>query len=328
MLWVVIGHSVLEKVPETWPCYVATLVDFAYSFHMALFIFTSGYLFYMTRLAPSERKWTYPTIIADKAKRLIIPGIVFSLLAFVLKVAFPGEMARKVGLEANDIIHIILYPNDSPLKEMWFIVTLFWMFLLSPVWKLSLTNRWTILGTIVALAVLHFVHIDTELLCIDRFCFFAIWFYLGIILCKTALVDTILHKKSLLVLAVGIGIYAIGVVTIPVFKIIGGIVLSIGLALTFDAYIPKIFSSFRNYTYQIFLMGIFCQIFVCILYAYFGSPIYVDLTFARIDVCYLAAFLLCIAVGLYIPVIISKLIEKTGSKPLLLCIGLKPKKQN
>ena len=50
MLWVVIGHASLGKVGEG-PEWENALFRFAYSFHMPLFIFVSGYLFNMTRLS-------------------------------------------------------------------------------------------------------------------------------------------------------------------------------------------------------------------------------------------------------------------------------------
>ena len=110
MLWVVVGHSFIGSAnhPEMWPLYVRVLYKFAYSFHMALFMFTSGYLFFMTRLADGENKWPYQKVIIDKAKRLLLPGIVFSLLAFILKIAFPAEMSRKVGKSGDrntDLLH-------------------------------------------------------------------------------------------------------------------------------------------------------------------------------------------------------------------------------
>lgn len=48
MLWVVIGHAPLSM--DSMPLLVEWAYHFAYSFHMALFILVSGYLFQLTRL--------------------------------------------------------------------------------------------------------------------------------------------------------------------------------------------------------------------------------------------------------------------------------------
>lgn len=74
----------------------------------------------------------------------------------------------------------------------------------------------------------------------------------------------------------------------------------------------KTFFSFRDYTYQIYLLGIFFNVFCSILRAKLGLPF---------GPMYIASMLL----GLYMPVLISKLLEWINWKPLLLCIGLKQK---
>ena len=314
MLWVVIGHAYMgsDKNPDQWPVYVLTLHRFAYSFHMALFMFTSGFLFYLTRLSDSNNtRWTFQSIIADKTKRLLLPGLVFSLLALLLKVAFPGEMERTVSLGLQDIVHILLFPNDNPLREMWFIVTLFWMFVCVPLWKWCINDNRRVVGVLALLCFLHFVHPSTQFLCLREVCIFAIWFFCGIVVCKTGTVDRMFSANKLLTLTAGILVYTFGAITHPVGQIVGGIILSIGLALLLDRYVPGIFLSFRNYTYQIFLMGIFCQIFVRIMYAHSEIP-------------YLPAYLLSVAMGLYVPVLISKLTIKTRYRPLLYCMGLRP----
>lgn len=50
MLWVVVGHSFIGQTGER-PVYVDRLFDFAYSFHMPLFMLVSGWLFFLTRLS-------------------------------------------------------------------------------------------------------------------------------------------------------------------------------------------------------------------------------------------------------------------------------------
>lgn len=336
MLWVVIGHSFLGifKLGPTWETW---LCDFAYSFHMPLFMLISGWLFYITRLRavdlnlskgkdnrPSirdnsldlgkEKKWNCWAIVNDKAIRLLLPGLVFSIVALLLKIAFPGEMTRQVGLSINEVAHSYLYPYDNPMRELWFIVTLFAFFLFTPLWKWLVKNKWLEWGGIVALLVLHFFHPETTLLCIDRICRFAIWFYLGLVISKENLVDECLAKKPWLTIIIGVIIYVIGRYTDPFITTFGGIVFSFGLAILLDKYIPKTFFSFRNYTYQIFLMGIFAQMFVKIMFKHISMP-------------YVAAYIICILMGLYVPVLVSKLIEKINWKPLSLCVGLKPIKK-
>lgn len=312
MLWVVIGHSPLGE-PGGGPLWENVLYDFAYSFHMSLFMLVSGWLFYRTRLVTdNSRKWSYGAIIKDKAVRLLLPGLVFSLIALLLKIIFPGEISRKVGFDLSEIIHGYIYPYDNPLRELWFIVTLFWLFILTPLWRTVFSKSWSMWVTLGLLVILYFVGIDTELLCFDRVSRFAVWFYLGMLMSSTDVVEKVFEKHALLTFTGGIVIYVVGCLYLPFLATLGGIILSLGLALILDRYLPQTFFSFRNYTYQIFLMGIFAQMLVKILYRYIELP-------------YILTYLVCIIAGLYVPVAVSKLLEKINSKPLLLCAGLKTK---
>ena len=55
MLWVVIGHSFVGEFHKG-PDWETAICDFAYSFHMPLFMLVSGWLFYLTRLSSYEIK--------------------------------------------------------------------------------------------------------------------------------------------------------------------------------------------------------------------------------------------------------------------------------
>ena len=316
MLWVVIGHAFLGEFKQG-PEWETALCRFAYSFHMPLFMLVSGWLFYLTRLNTGSaggggRFWSYKEIVKDKAIRLLLPGLVFSLVSLALKIAFPGEMTRQVGLDINEIIHSYLYPYDNPFRELWFIVTLFIFFLMTPFWKWTMKRKWSIWGCLLLLIVLHFFHPSTTFLCIDRVCTHAIWFYAGLLISKEDLVTRYVSNQPWLTFVAGVAIYVTGMYTNPSIITIGGITFSFAIALIADRFIPKLFSGFRNYTYQIFLMGIFAQMFVKILYKHLPMP-------------YLIVYIICIAAGLYVPVLVSKLIEKINWKPLSLCVGLKKK---
>ena len=49
MLWVIIGHAFLGRIGEG-PIWENCMINFAYSFHMPLFMLVSGWLFFHTRL--------------------------------------------------------------------------------------------------------------------------------------------------------------------------------------------------------------------------------------------------------------------------------------
>ena len=250
----------------------------------------------------------YKELLFNKFQRLLIPGLFFSLLALLLKFAFPGEMERSISFSISEIIRSYMYPFDNAFRELWFVVTLMWMFVLVPLWHLTFKHDGSVVATVVVLMLLHLEHPSTEFLCLGRLMGFAVWFYLGMICCKYNWVD-ILQKNPYLTFLIGV-IYIIGLYLHDSIATFGGITFSFALAFIADRYLPQLFCTFRNYTYQIYLIGIFAQIFVKIIAKHISMP-------------YVVGYLLCVAAGLYIPVVISKLVKKINWLPLSICVGLK-----
>lgn len=98
---------------------------------------------------------------------------------------------------------------------------------------------------------------------------------------------------------------------IPLLNIFVGIFFSLTLCMFLSRHLPGLFGSFREYTFQIFLMGIFFQIAIRFIYAKLG-----------IACLYWPLYIVSILLALYMPVLISKAIRKTGSKALARCFGL------
>ena len=143
MLLVIIGHVVLTNVPGDATTPIATGIGrIIYSFHMPLFIFISGWLFYYTCIG---RDKPYKEMLVSKAKRLAIPFFAFTIIAMVLKLAFPQLMHRVVDVE--EIVNTFLFFRSNPLGEMWFVIVLFELMLLYPIYKLIINNSFSaILG--------------------------------------------------------------------------------------------------------------------------------------------------------------------------------------
>ena len=99
---------------------------------------------------------------------------------------------------------------------------------------------------------------------------------------------------------------------IPILTPFSAIAFSLALAKILDQYVPQLFCSFRNYNMQIYLMGLWGQMVV-------------KMVTMRYELPWLLGYVVSIALGLYIPVLISMILEKINWKPLLLCVGLKKK---
>ena len=90
-----------------------------------------------------------------------------------------------------------------------------------------------------------------------------------------------------------------------------GIVFSFALCLNVAKRWPGLFRSFRDYTFQIFLMGIFFQMAIRWTYVKWGN-----------DMLFVPMWLLSVIIGVYAPTLIAKVIENKAPKYVKMCFGL------
>lgn len=317
MLWVVIGHAPLTPVTIqgsneldiTIHNIAKFLFSIAYSFHMPLFIMISGYLFYRTRIT---KGWKYLEMVKEKWIRLGIPYIVFITLAILLKICMPGSVDRSVDTNAIGIIMNYLAPFNGALQEMWFVAVIMIYFLLYPIYPLLLKSKNSILITIALSIAMFFIPVGTmtDFFAINRAVHFFLFFFIGITISRLKLEQTI---SSWYAIGISSAIYCISYILKldPLTSLCGSLAFW-GLAIIVDGHLSNnIFHSFRNYTYQIFLIGIFAQIAIKIVYGKVQNEGY-----------YLIFWIACILAGIYVPVIIAKIAERTNNSFLKKLLGL------
>jgi hypothetical protein len=95
---------------------------------------------------------------------------------------------------------------------------------------------------------------------------------------------------------------------------ISGIFLFISLFMLIDQYVPKLFSSYRNYIYQIYLMSFIFQPFVELI---LWKTLFYNENLLMLF------YVINVAFGIYGPVLVSKLIERVPYRMVRLCFGLK-----
>lgn len=121
MTLVVAGHSdITPDFKNLW------IFKWAYSFHMPLFFFISGFLIALT--VPNEKLKNYRTFLKKKAIRLLIPFLFINTIIFIIKATFikdssmlqhPVELTWKSLLESTFL---------NPMGFMWFLPALFTIF--------------------------------------------------------------------------------------------------------------------------------------------------------------------------------------------------------
>ena len=182
MLWVVIGHAGPSPELSDYPPYALFIWEFAYSFHMPLFITISGFLFYLTRL--NNEKWNYVDTMKEKLVRFGIPFVFFTIIGIIIKSVFSSSVTRATTISFGEFLNAILYPYNGPMRNFWFLATILWFFMLFPVWKVILRNKWLSIITFVCLCFVQIKHPQTDFLAIRSVGEQAIFFYSGLLCAK------------------------------------------------------------------------------------------------------------------------------------------------
>lgn len=220
-------------------------------------------------------------------------------------------MKRSVELSFKQIINSVLYPASNPLGEMWFIITLFIIFLFYPVFKWSLQwNKCIVSVWITALLLNLFFPKDIEILCFSQVAYYLVYFYSGLLFFKF---DAYKYTDTKCFFVVSLMFFVLfNILVLPViFLTFTGIAFSVALCLLLSHYRTRLYSSFRDYTFQIFLMGLFFQMGIRFLYVKLDN-----------ELLYWPLYVLSILLALYMPVLISKMIQKIESPFIHQCFGL------
>lgn len=310
MLLVVIGHVTLTNVPSDSSTPIATGIErIIYSFHMPLFIFISGWLFYFTCILKEKN---FKDVVIAKLKRLGIPFLAFTLMATILKSAFPSLMHRPVTLQ--ELIDTFFFFKSNPLGEMWFIIVLFELMLLYPVYKSITKNDLSAaIGLGGAILISRFFP-EISYFNLGRVAYMLPFFVAGILCCKFEwhrFMSKLWFLLSMAVLFIPCNIMGELPESMNTETAFVGTLLTMSLCLIVGKFIPQLFSSFRDYTFQIFLMGIFFQMTIRWGYVKINN-----------EWLFVPMWLLSVVIGVYAPTFIAKIIDKKAPKYVKMCFGL------
>ncbi len=305
ILWIVLGNAYLNPSGND-PEWVNTLLRTAYTFHLPLLMFTSGCIFSKKFLLNENNAKTGESL-KGHILGLLIPYLLFTLVAVIVKLIMTKEPSLPVM--ATDLIRGLFFPGLQPMSALWFILVLICYYLMLPIWKLTFEKSWYAWSFVILLLVVHLLTVPGELFAIKWACYFAFYFYLGVVIMKKGWLDHLSGMTGFFVFLIGYIVYSISLDVDKTMAEMGGIAFSMGLVLILNSSFPKTFSTFRDYYLQIFLMGYFVQILFRTLYGYLSIP-------------YILGYLICLALGIYVPVIITKIIHSRKITSLYYYIGL------
>ena len=184
---VIIGHCLPKpNGTEMLPLWAKIIHDMIYSFHMPLFFVLAGFLFINSFYRQSNSIQNFANFISTKFIRLIIPYFSIGTLAYLLKVLVFNRFAyRPASADIVSYIKSMLIPWDNPNIYLWFLPTIFFVFLFS---YLVLDNDnykkfnpiiWVILSFIVSF-LSYFTHITW--LNISGILYYLFYFFVGVLL--------------------------------------------------------------------------------------------------------------------------------------------------
>ena len=128
IILVVLGHSGFEEASVMGN--LKALHTYIYSYHMPLFFFISGYLYALTN--SNFPQIPFQRFMKKKFLRLYIPYIILGTIIFLIKYTFSGLSHTERFFSINDFLLMFIAPhwNNSTMGYLWYIVTLFFLFLI------------------------------------------------------------------------------------------------------------------------------------------------------------------------------------------------------
>jgi fucose 4-O-acetylase-like acetyltransferase len=176
ILLVVFGHLVARTPPDGAAWYLF-LKDCVYAFHMAFFMYLSGYVTFMTgaaRAPPSD--WL--RLASKRAFRLLLPFTLFGLAIVLGKWAASRYIYvdNIPGSATGALMGLVWDTDSSPATSVWYILVLFVLCVATPVLIWVGRGRLYLLGAIAALLyVLPVPHV----MYLDRVAHFSVFFVIG-----------------------------------------------------------------------------------------------------------------------------------------------------
>lgn len=305
MILVVIGHSdMTDNFKQLW------IYKWVYSFHMPLFFFISGFLFCLTNDYERIKNTGYTSFLFKKAKRLLLPFIFISSIIFVIKSLFIHDksmMQHPIEFNINSFIDIFF----SPLGYMWFLPTLFMIFviaypILTMIQKYRYQNYYNSQALNISIALLVVFFWILSIYCpgisfmqISSAFNFTPYFLLGILYClnKTE-IDSLLKRYWIICIPIALlistSLWLSGFIAALI-----GILFCVSAALITEQKFDDRVIDFSQLSYAVFLLSYFPQMLI-------RGPI--SSRFLEVNE-YVFSFISFVS-GIIIPLLICKLYDK------------------
>lgn len=176
ILLVVIGHVLLgllnsNRFSEHTES-LSFIIGVIYSFHMPVFFILSGYTYGYKK---NETFRDYGKSISKKFLSLSVPYVVFSIIMFLLK--YIGQSEVRNGISIEHLLNIY----KAPIDFLWFLYTLFFIFVIAELLDLFIKNE-KVVFLFFIIGFIVFNIFPTDVYFIQRTMIWGVFFYFGKIL--------------------------------------------------------------------------------------------------------------------------------------------------
>jgi len=182
---VIIGHYFPDNSPE-WYSGIRNII---YSFHMPVFMFTTGYIYQATL-----RQQNYGDFVKNKFKRLMIPYFSISIIIILIKLKTSTDLTVENEVTVSAFYEMFYLPVAG--FFLWFIYTLFLIYLIVPFFHSRIKSLILLILSIALFFLpIHF----TKLFCLLEFKNYLIFFVTGMFVFKWKEIRVYIAKISIII---------------------------------------------------------------------------------------------------------------------------------
>ena len=309
IILVVAGHSTYQLQQSG---HMPAVRQWIYSFHMPLFFFISGYLLKYSNTRKGIQLSDMPVFgkngfITGKVRRLLVPYVIISSVAFIPKTMMSAIALRPVDMSVWSYLGMLLYPHTNVIGYFWFLPPLFLIFcftLLAAKTKVNINDSLLI----VCLIAVSIVNPGTGFLGLDSALYNAVFFAAGYMFRKHML-ETVVGRHSATAAAVTFTVsvalmYAPDTGVRYLLSSFNGILMSVALAHLYIAGKMRFLDHLDGATYTIYLLSWFPQVA--------SQQILISLV---PGITWHVTTALAFFSGLYVPLMVHRWVRKRSGSP-------------
>lgn len=278
-----------------------------------LFIFISGGLLYLSRI---RKGWSVDRLYIDKAQRILIPFVFFVTFYYVFKLSLGAFVKTPVHASLIDYLESFIIFEGHASAPLWFLATLSVLMLLYPLFGWLCEKDLRMVVFLLLSSAFYFADFSSlaerNYFYLFKMNLYLVFFFAGIFFFKYRIHQYLDH---IIPFCLSVICYALSYwQDIPLLTPSLGILMMCSGCLLVARRLPGLFSSFSEYIFQIYLMSMIFQAFVELILwrrLFYYEPLFP------------LFYVLNVAAGIFLPVLVAKVMERCPWRWLRLCFGLK-----